>query len=372
MLEVRIRSQVGAFALDVDFRSERETGVLAVAGVSGVGKTTLLRCIAGLQRPTEGRIALGERVLFDAAGGIDLPVHQRRVGVVFQDSRLFPHLSVRQNLRYGRPSHMEKTVDFDRVVRLLGIESVLDRRPRALSGGEQQRVAIGRALLGGPELLLMDEPLASLDAARKRELLPFLAELPAHFSLPVLYVSHDLDVVLQLADELVVLEDGRVAAQGAVTEAANAFIGHQVGDTVVEGTVVETPAGLRVRVAAALDWMVLGLHAGSLGQRVRMRVPADDVLLAAGTVPSMSVRNRMAASVVAIRSTDRGQVVSLALRDAPDVSMRARVSAEAVAELGLQVGTAVTALVKAASVRIPAGMVQPTGWGDRPADPADR
>jgi len=353
MLQVQIRAALGDFRLDTHFQSDPESGILAVAGVSGAGKSSLLRCIAGLHRPTSGRIVVGERVLFDAAQRIDIPPHHRRLGVVFQDSRLFPHLTVHENLRYGHPSHGTPPIALDDVVSMLGIGALLERRPRALSGGEKQRVAIGRALLSAPDLLLLDEPLASLDPARRIEVLTFLATLPQQSSIPIVAVTHDLDTILQLADALVVMEQGRVVATGAVTETVGAFPGVHVGDTVVEGTVIDTPSGRRVQVAEALDWMVLGLHRFQIGQRVRLRVPADDVLLAVGDVPSMSVRNRMAATITHIDQTDRGYLVSLTLAAAPAVQLRSRVSAAAVTELRLSSGTQITALVKAASIRLP-------------------
>lgn len=160
MISVHVKRLLGSFQLDVSFEIERSAGVVVLAGVSGAGKSSVLRCLAGLERPDAGRIAIDGRVLFDKTRGIDVPVHRRRVGVVFQDSRLFPHLTVRANLLYGQPASRDPLVEFDELVSLLGVSHLLDRRPRALSGGERQRVAIGRALLSSPELLLMDEPLA--------------------------------------------------------------------------------------------------------------------------------------------------------------------------------------------------------------------
>ena len=353
MLDVQIARKLGNFHLDATFRTDRHTGVLAIAGVSGAGKSSVLRCIAGLERPTTGRIVVGERVLFDAEQGIRLPVHKRRLGVVFQDSRLFPHLSVQSNLNYGRPTRRPPTFDTPTVVSLLGIGHLLDRRPAALSGGERQRVAIGRALLSSPDLLLMDEPLASLDPARKQEVLPFLAHLPRKLSVPIVYVTHSIDEILQLADELVVMEAGRVVAQGPVTRTIPALAGLDGLDTVLEGTVTQQPKGPRVRVAEGVHLHVLGLTRQSPEHRVRLRISADDVMLAAGAVPSMSVRNRLWVTVQQIDATTSGTVVTLGLRSAPAVQLKARVSQAAVQELHLAPGQALTALVKAASIRVP-------------------
>ncbi|MFV5024170.1 molybdenum ABC transporter ATP-binding protein ModC, partial [Escherichia coli] len=191
-------------------------GITAIFGVSGAGKTSLINAISGLTRPQKGRIVLNGRVLNDAEKGICLTPEKRRVGYVFQDARLFPHYKVRGNLRYGMSKSM---VDqFDKLVALLGIEPLLDRLPGSLSGGEKQRVAIGRALLTAPELLLLDEPLASLDIPRKRELLPYLQRLTREINIPMLYVSHSLDEILHLADRVMVLENGQVKAFGALEE----------------------------------------------------------------------------------------------------------------------------------------------------------
>jgi molybdate transport system ATP-binding protein len=218
MLEVDIEHRLGTFALDVHFRSGR--GLTALFGRSGGGKTSVVNTIAGLITPHKGRIVVDGSVLTDTERGIRLPTHRRRVGYVFQDGRLFPHLTVRQNLLFGRwfaptaapPGRLDDVVD------LLGIGTLLDRRPSRLSGGEKQRVAIGRALLASPRLLLMDEPLASLDARRKDEILPFIERLRDHGGVPIVYVSHAVAEVTRLATTIVLISDGRVRAAGSVRE----------------------------------------------------------------------------------------------------------------------------------------------------------
>jgi molybdate transport system ATP-binding protein len=214
-LEIGIRHKQGSFSLSVFFRGA-ESGVTALYGPSGAGKTSVVNMVAGLMRPDAGRIAINGQCLFDSAQGIDLPPEKRRIGYVFQDGRLLPHLSVRSNLVYGmrRTRVGRRFVQFDAVVELLGISHLLQRRPAKLSGGEKQRVAIGRALLTSPELLLMDEPLASLDAVRKDEVLPFIMRLGKEFAIPILYVSHALEEIVDLATHLVMLENGRVLAAG--------------------------------------------------------------------------------------------------------------------------------------------------------------
>ena len=214
-MKIGIKHQQGNFSLSVFFEGA-ESGVTALFGPSGAGKTSVVNMVAGLMRPDAGRIAINGRCLFDSAQGIDLPPEKRRIGYVFQDGRLLPHLSVQANLIYGmrRTPAERRFVQLDQVVELLGIGHLLRRRPAKLSGGEKQRVAIGRALLTSPALLLMDEPLASLDAARKAEVLPFIMRLGREFAIPVLYVSHALDEITSLATHLVMMENGRVLASG--------------------------------------------------------------------------------------------------------------------------------------------------------------
>ncbi len=210
MLEVSIRSTLGEFDLDASFRSE--SIVTALTGPSGAGKSSIVAGIAGLNRPKSGRIAVNGETLFDSANRIDLPVQKRGVRVVFQESRLFPHFTVAQNLMFGRwLAGKKRDQKFEEVVSLLGIEPLLSRRPRKLSGGERQRVAIGRALLAEPKALLLDEPLASLDAGRKNEIIPYLTRLVSSARIPVLYVSHVRDEVERLAQTIVKIDAGRVS-----------------------------------------------------------------------------------------------------------------------------------------------------------------
>jgi molybdate transport system ATP-binding protein len=213
-LVVEIERQLGALSLMAGFASER--GITALFGPSGAGKTSVINMIAGLLRPDRGHIELDGHILFDSAAAIDVPAHRRGTGYVFQDGRLFPHFSVRRNLDYGRWMRglARDETAFRHVCDLLDIGALLDRRSGALSGGERQRVALGRALLMQPRLLLLDEPLASLDAARKREILPYFERLRDEAKVPMIYVSHDADEVRRIASRVVLLEDGRVSAAG--------------------------------------------------------------------------------------------------------------------------------------------------------------
>jgi molybdate transport system ATP-binding protein len=216
VLAVDVEKQLGALTLRVRF--EAAAGATALFGPSGAGKTSLVNMIAGLVTPDRGSVALDDTVLFDSARGINVPPHRRRIGYVFQEGRLFPHFNVRQNLDYGRrmSGRPRDSKEFERIAALLEIGHLLDRRPRMLSGGERQRIAVGRALLMRPRLLLLDEPLASLDAGRKREILPYLVRLRDEAHVPIVYVSHTPAEVRRIATTVVRLDAGRVVATGGL------------------------------------------------------------------------------------------------------------------------------------------------------------
>ncbi|MBT6975873.1 MAG: molybdenum ABC transporter ATP-binding protein, partial [Rhodospirillaceae bacterium] len=218
MLDISLQTRIGDFEIKAAFQAE--AGITALFGPSGAGKTSLVNMLAGLERPARGRIVVWDQVLFDSEQGIDLSPEQRRLGYVFQESRLFPHMTVAGNLSYGRALVPKGValVDYDAVVDLLALRPLLVRRPKTLSGGERQRVAIGRAILAAPRLLLMDEPLANLDAPRRAEILPFIEKLRREFDISIVYVSHNMDEIVRLADQLIVMADGAIAAQGPVDE----------------------------------------------------------------------------------------------------------------------------------------------------------
>jgi molybdate transport system ATP-binding protein len=364
MLEVALRhrfartegwrtSTSGGFALDAAFTAAGN-GVTALFGPSGGGKSTVLAAVAGLLRPQAGRIVLDGVPLVDAARGVFLPPERRRCAVVFQDARLFPHLSVETNLRYGLRRAPRDAVGpgFDDVVALLGIEGLLARRPGRLSGGERQRVALGRALLARPNLLLMDEPLAALDAARRAEVLPFLARLRDAARIPVLYVTHALDEVDALADRLVLLENGRVLAEGAVEElaartdlplAARRDAGALVGCTVRsvrDGLVMLDFEGGVLATTARL---------GMPGTRLRVRLRARDVAVATEKPRGLSTQNILPVTIAAIDEGFEPGEVYLRLAAGPTILL-ARVTRESVARLQLHTGMSVWALVKAVTV----------------------
>ncbi len=372
LVDVRLRRH--DFELRASFEAGR--GVTALFGPSGSGKTTLLDLIAGLERPASGRIVLDGETLVDTASGAWLPSHKRRLGYVFQDSRLFPHLSVRQNLGYGArfAGRRGAASQQERIVGLLGLEALLDRQPGTLSGGERQRVAIGRALLSSPRLLLLDEPMASVDVGRRAEILPYLARVREEAGIPIVYVSHTLAEVARLADTVVLLDAGCVTAIGPVADLLSrldlgeASQGAEAG-AVLTATVQEqagpgssrgqSPAGTVPNETGSGPSAITVLQhpAGEFrvpwtgqapGSTVRLHVLARDVALATGELGSLSIRNRLAATIVEI-SEIHGGVREIRL-DAGGEALLSRVTAETVAEMRLRPGLQVTALIKSVAL----------------------
>lgn len=349
-LSVDVAKNLGGFALTAAFASAG--GVTALFGRSGAGKTSLVNLVAGLAQPDRGVIRLDDTVLLDTQRRIDVPAYRRRVGYVFQEGRLFPHLSVKHNLTYGYQlaRRHERWGAFDTVVDLLGIAPLLDRRPAALSGGEKQRVAIGRALLASPRLLLMDEPLASLDAARKEEILPYIERLRDEMKLPMVYVSHAVEEVARLADTLVLMTDGKVVASGSVNDVfarldLRPLTGQFEASVVLSARIVASDPTSGTTV---LDHPAGRLSVGPLPQAVgtvaRLRVRARDVALAVGDPGNLSIRNRLTATVAEIAPTS-GAVVEVRL-DVGGDPLIARITREAARALDLSVGQPVTALIK--------------------------
>lgn len=339
-LDVRIGAQLGAFALDVAFASE--AAVTALFGPSGSGKTSVLNAIAGLLRPGHGRIAVDGVAFVD--DGIYMPPQKRRIGYVFQEGRLLPHLDVRGNLLYGRffAPPAERSVNMDGVVHLLDLEHLLGRRPRELSGGEKQRVAIGRALLASPRLLLMDEPLASLDAPRKAEILYYIERLRDELRLPIVYVSHSLEEVVRLADLVVRLDRGKVVDTGPV-------VGRLQDGAVVETTVGshDLAWGLTRLVFAGGAFYAADVDA-LVGEKVRVRVRAQDVALAVSRPAGLSMLNVLPATVKAVAHAGSASVdVRLDLAGA---ELLARITRKSLSELGIEPGKAVYALIKSVAI----------------------
>ena len=352
-VEISLRHRFGGFALDAGF-AVPEARVTALFGPSGAGKSTIVAALAGLLRPEEGRIRLNSRLLLDTASGVFVRPEARRVGVVFQDARLFPHMSVMANLRFGwrRAPAKAGEARIDHVIALLGLEHLLDRKPGKLSGGEKGRVALGRALLSSPELLLLDEPLAALDAARKAEILPYLERLRDEARIPMLYVSHSLDEVTRLADRVILLNEGQVAAEGTVFDLLgdldfSAAAGTPPYGAVFEVTVEDTQGGL-TRLSFAGGTLVVGRLAREKGARLRVRIRAEDVMLAREEPRAISANNVLAATIAAIHTGPDGEAdVQL---DCSGAKLVARITAASVKRLALQPGTAVFAIIKSVTV----------------------
>lgn len=351
-LSVDITHRQGDFALQIAF--EAPGGITALFGRSGAGKSTVVNAVAGLLRPRAGRIALSGTPLLDTRAGLCLPPHKRRLGCVFQDGRLFPHLSVRANLTYGRRFNPRGSGPSpEEVSELLGIGELLGRRPGALSGGEKQRVAIGRALLSRPRMLLMDEPLAALDAARKGEILPYLERLRDQTGIPILYVSHSVAEIARLATTVVVIEAGRVARTGRAERVLSD------PDMVRQLGVREAGAVLPVRIARHHpDGLTeLEFSGGRLflprmdevpGMPIRVRVLAHDVILSRVAPQGLSALNILPVRVIALREgSGPGMIVQLRCGDDRLLARITRRSAEA---LALAPGVAVHAVIKSVSV----------------------
>jgi molybdate transport system ATP-binding protein len=359
MLRVNVTLNRGAFRLDAHFDAPTP-GVTALFGRSGCGKTTLVNLVAGLLREGEGRISLGDEIWLDSTRNICVAAEQRGIGYVFQDARLFPHYTVRGNLLYGarRSLTAASPATFDDIVALLGLEPLLQRRPTALSGGERQRVALGRALLAQPRLLLLDEPLASLDASRREEVLPYLEQLRDHYAIPMVFVSHRFDEVLRLATHMIVMDNGQITAAGDVgnvslSPALRSIVGQEAVGAVVEGRVIDIDAASAL-ASVAVGSGIFRMPAQSLKpqQSLRLQLLARDIILAVHEPRGLSVRNQLRGTVTAITNDGTGDLIEL---DTGGARLLARITTAATTELALAPGSPVWILVKAVSVSRHAG-----------------
>jgi len=349
-LDVAVAHRLGGFALDAAFVSPG--GLTALFGRSGAGKTSIVNAIAGLIRPERGRVVIDGEVLTDTGGGIFVPKHRRRIGYVFQEGRLFPHMTVRQNLLYGAwfARGRRSGAEFDQIVGLLGIDRLLPRRPAGLSGGEKQRVAIGRALLARPRLLVMDEPLASLDEGRKAEILPYIERLRDETRVPIVYVSHSIVEVTRLATTLVIVSEGRVAASGPTAEIMGRLDLFPLTGRAEAGAILES----RVRVHdLSFGLTILRVAAGELrvprldlplGTPVRVRIRARDVMIAVRRPEGLSALNVLPGTVAEIGRAE-GPIVQIRL-DCAGEAVIARLTRRSVETLGLTVGRPVYAVIK--------------------------
>ncbi|HEX8757479.1 MAG TPA: molybdenum ABC transporter ATP-binding protein [Steroidobacteraceae bacterium] len=333
-------------------------GVVALFGRSGCGKTTLINIISGLLQPDEGRVELDGVILTDTCDRVRVPVERRRIGYVFQDSRLFPHLGVLSNLRYGlrRAPTDRGSIRLDEVVALLGLEPLLKRRPFQLSGGERQRVALGRALLAQPRLLLLDEPLSALDAARREEVLPYLETMRDQLSVPMVFVSHQLDEVLRLATHVALMEAGEIVASGTLSDISlrpelRAIVGPEAVGAVLDGAVTRVAAedGLAdVQIGGGI--LRISVAGARVGARMRIQLLARDIILATESPRGLSVRNALE-GVVTELSDDLGRAVLVKVDIGAGATVLSRITRNAKEALELRVGMRIWVLVKAVSAR---------------------
>jgi molybdate transport system ATP-binding protein len=354
-LEVAIRHTLGSFALDAAFKVDAP-GVTALFGPSGSGKSSAVNAIAGLLRPREGRILINGVTVVDTAQRVFLPARRRRVGYVFQDSRLFPHLSVQANLEFGAKRSPEPPgpAEIRQIVDLLALGPLLARKPATLSGGERQRVALGRAVLAKPRILLLDEPLAALDAARKAEILPYLERLRDEARLPIVYVSHAIDEVARLADQMIVMDAGRIVAQGSVFDVLARLdlapiTGRLETGAVIDARIAAHHAAERLTEVAFDDGRLwIPEIDGGVGARVRVRIRARDVMLALGEPQGISANNVVRGTVAAIRA-DQGtyQDVLLACGQA---RLIASITQRSLARLAVRPGQELYAVIKSVTV----------------------
>ncbi len=358
MLKVKLNHRLGDFRLDAEFEADGNS-ITGLFGKSGAGKSSLINMVAGLVSPDCGYISIGKDVLFDAKKGINLPAEKRRIGYIFQDSRLFPHMNVRANLTYGMTGSSSgggssnEEMSFDRVVDLLGIASLLDRRPKNLSGGEKQRIAIGRALLSNPRLLLMDEPLASIDVQRRNEILPFIERLRDEIGMMVIYVSHAIEEVIHLADKMVLLSNGRIAATGGVEEIMSRLDLHPLTGRFDTGAVLSTTFS---RYDDVFDIGELAFGGGTFrvtgvnlpaGTPLRAHVRARDVSLMLARPEGTSILNVFEGAITEIRDDGGSQIDILMDIGAPLI---ARITRKSFTDLELSEDKTVFALIKAVAI----------------------
>jgi molybdate transport system ATP-binding protein len=345
------------FSLDVDFQAD--THVTGVFGPSGAGKTTLINLVAGLERPDQGSISLNGQALFDSARGIDVPTHRRRLGVVFQEHRLFPHYSVQGNLRYGwRPGGEE----LQRIAGILELEPLLQRRVHQLSGGERQRVALGRALLSSPQLLLLDEPLASLDLRLRQQIIPYLRRVRDVLAVPMLYVSHDLTEILQLTDRMLVLERGRLVGQGRYTDLVHddgvfAVVHDRGMKNVLAAHVLSHSPGEGISILAlgpALEakpgppqQIVAPLSPAAPGAGVTLSVLPWDIALATAPLREVSIQNQVRGTVTRCTAHHRSMLVEVDI----GVPVIAEISRRSAAALSIEPGRTIVCLIKSHAIQ---------------------
>lgn len=354
VLEIRLSCRLAHFTLEVDVQCRYP--VTAVFGPSGAGKTTLLNLVAGLLRPDRGEIRIDDELLFSSSAGVDLPPEQRRIGYVFQEDLLFPHLTVARNLCYGYDLLPlgERRFDPQQIVELLELCPLLDRHPRRLSGGERQRVALGRALLSSPRLLLMDEPLASLDQGLKSRIIPYLRHVRSDLGIPILYVSHSAAEILELTGQVVVLDQGKVVAHGDFFRIAHhpdvlPLVEVHGLENVLQAELIalDLAGGFCLARCCDREWKIPYCDL-PVGSRVFIGIRAEDIILCRQVPSGLSVRNAVPGRLVEISDVQGTELIYVDV----GVRMAVKITPEAIAELDLRVGESVICLIKTHSIRI--------------------
>jgi molybdate transport system ATP-binding protein len=351
MIEIDVQKTLGAFRINARIETDF-SGIITLFGRSGSGKTTLVNMIAGLIRPDTGQIVIDGETLFDSKKRIDLAPERRRLGYIFQEDRLFPHMSVAANLRFGM-KRSSSNGQFDRIINILGVQHLLERQPTHLSGGEKQRVSIGRALLADPQLLLMDEPLASLDSSRKDEILPYIEELSSELSLPIIYVSHAMDEIIRLSDMLVLMSDGTIAAVGSVEELTSRLdlrpmTGRYEAGSVINVTVSghDEVEGLTHLAFSGGTILVPSIEL-PIGREFRIRIRARDVSISLEDPKFISINNVLP-GIIKELGKESGDLIDVLI----DVGapIWARVSRSSLSRLELTPGKHVFAMIKAVAI----------------------
>ena len=355
-ISVTIEHRLPEFAIDVDCEFAGD-GISALFGPSGAGKSTIINAIAGLLRPDRGRIAIDGVCLTDTSAGVFVPPRQRRIGYVFQEPRLFPHLSVEKNLRFGwrRAPERASEDEISALIDLLGIADIRTRRPHALSGGEKQRVALARALLSNPRLLLLDEPLAALDHKRRDEILPYLERIRSEQQLPIIYVSHSIDEVTRLADTVHIVDAGRIVASGSIEDVFSRIdlypvTGRFEAGTVIDGVIDQHDDGFHLtRIRCGDEQMVVPKIDGREGDKVRIRVRARDIIVSRERPADISANNVIAGTVSAIRHDD-GAFSDVQIQCGNSMRLIARITRQSAERLALADNIPVYAVIKSVTI----------------------
>ncbi len=353
-MEIHVHYQRQNFALDVEMTLQ-DQGVTGIYGPSGAGKSTLLSVIAGLIQPVSGRLMLDRQVLFDSEKCINVPVHKRRIGIVFQDSRLFPHLNVRDNLNYGFNclAKKEQRLEFSKIVDLLEVGHLLTQKPHQLSGGEKQRVALGRALLTSPRLLLLDEPLASLDVRLKHQILPFLRRVKDEINIPMIYVSHAIDEILYLTSQIAMLDRGKLLAVGKFQEVIHdeqvLALAQSLGlENVLHTTICEHHPNYGY-TAATIGPQKISMPPmnAAIGSQLSVTIAASNIALSTGKIEEISIQNQLVGTVSAIQHVGTRMLVSV---DIGGAELIVEITAKALLDMRIEHGSTVYCLIKTQSI----------------------